>query len=293
MRKHWITTAIVFLIIIIFLIVGWAEYFHRNNSLVSQKPWPDLPMQYNNGEYYRITYKSDGLDVVGILAKPNGDGPFPTVIYNRGGNREYGKIQLPVKLIYLLVNNGYMVLASQYRGNDGGEGKEQFGGDDVHDVLNLITVAQTLNYCDPNNLFMVGCSRGGMMTYLVLKEQVPIRGAVIINGVSNIFEQVIHDPEWEEYVLEQLIPGLSENKEEEYKKRSALFWADKINIPILIQHSIHDERVPYETAVVMAQKLKDLGKDVSFISYNATHRPTEEMVNDMIKWLKNERCNES
>ncbi len=72
---------------------------------------------------------------------------------------------------YEFVSNGFVVVASQYRGADGGEGKEEYGGADIADVLNLIPLAKSLGYADMKNVFMFGNSRGGMMTYLALKNQ--------------------------------------------------------------------------------------------------------------------------
>ena len=44
-------------------------------------------------ECYKIKYLSDGLKVVGFVVKPKKGGlKFPVIIYNRGGNREFGKI---------------------------------------------------------------------------------------------------------------------------------------------------------------------------------------------------------
>ncbi|HLA63445.1 MAG TPA: hypothetical protein VK610_03405, partial [Rhodothermales bacterium] len=40
----------------------------------------------------RITYLSGGLRVAGFLVEPPGEGPFPAVIYNRGGNRAFGSV---------------------------------------------------------------------------------------------------------------------------------------------------------------------------------------------------------
>src|SRR4029453_3397699 len=45
---------------------------------------------------------------------------------------------------------------SAYRGNDGGEGREEYGGVDVRDVLNLIPLARALGYIDMHNVFMLG-----------------------------------------------------------------------------------------------------------------------------------------
>lgn len=70
---------------------------------------------------------------------------------------------------------GYVVVASQYRGNDGGEGIEQFGGDDVNDVLNLIPVLNQLPKADTSRVGIEGGSRGGMMTYLAMKNHVNLK----------------------------------------------------------------------------------------------------------------------
>ena len=44
---------------------------------------------------FKIRYLSDGLEVVGFILKPKDeDQKFPVMIYNRGGNREFGKIDV-------------------------------------------------------------------------------------------------------------------------------------------------------------------------------------------------------
>ena len=46
-----------------------------------------------NREFYKIRYLSDGLEVVGFIVKPaNESSKYPVIVFNRGGNREYGKI---------------------------------------------------------------------------------------------------------------------------------------------------------------------------------------------------------
>jgi len=49
---------------------------------------------------------------------------------------------------------GYVVAASQYRGNAGGQGKEEFGGADVDDVLNLIPLLESLPQADTTRIGM-------------------------------------------------------------------------------------------------------------------------------------------
>lgn len=141
-------------------------------------------------ECYRIKYLSDKLKVIGSLIKPKrGRRKFSILIFNRGGNREYGKIT-DRTLIYLsyLASHGYVVLASQYRGNDGGEGREEFGGKDVNDVLNLIPLGKSLSFTEPDKTVMLGYSRGGMMTYLAIKKGAEIKAAAVVGGITDLIQ---------------------------------------------------------------------------------------------------------
>lgn len=64
-----------------------------------------------------------------------------------------------------MVSWGYVVVVSQYWGNDGGEGVEQFGGDDVNDVLNFLLLFEQILVVDIFWIGLEGGSRGGMMVY--------------------------------------------------------------------------------------------------------------------------------
>ena len=88
----------------------------------------------------KITYLSDGLKVKGYIAYPvNQSKKYPCIIWNRGGIANKGAIDSFTArgLFGQIASWGYVVLASQYRGNAGGEGKDEFGGEDVNDVINL------------------------------------------------------------------------------------------------------------------------------------------------------------
>ena len=54
---------------------------------------------------------------------------------------------------------------------------------------------------------------------------------------------------------------------EEYDARSAIYWADKINVPLLMQHGDADESVPIEESERLAQELKKYGKVYKLITY--------------------------
>ncbi len=204
----------------------------------------------------RIKYLSDGLKVIAYLATPLQAGKYPGIIYNRGGNKEFGKIT-PQKVAFILAQMaswGYVVSASQYRGVDGGEGIEEFGGADVDDVLNLIPIMQNHDMVHPDKLGIYGWSRGGMMTYLTLMKTNVFRAAIVGGGLSDLYMMKETRPVMEEVYLD-LIPGYAENKEALLNDRSAIKNVEKISktTPILMLHGTSDWRVVPKMALDLAQ----------------------------------------
>ena len=241
-----------------------------------------------NVNCYKMKYLSDGLKVVGFLLKPKGESSkYPVMIFNRGGNREFGKITKKY-LIYLsyLSSNNYVVLASQYRGNDGGQGREEFGGKDVNDVLNLIIMAKSLPFVEQNQIVMLGSSRGGMMTYLAIKNGAKIKAAAIVGGLTDLVQWDQERKSIGEKVLEQLI---FPHNREEYKKRSAYCWPERINVPVLILHGKDDWRVKVSQAKKLSKKLTELGKVHELVIFPEgdhalrSHRPEKNRL--ILKWF--------
>ncbi len=206
-----------------------------------------------------ITYISDGLKVKGYLCTPVGAGKYPCVILNRGGNRDFGALTPKRALIWMgrLASWGYVVVASQYRGNAGGEGREEFGGADVNDVLNLIPLLAGQPAADTSRMGIYGWSRGGMMTYLALTKTNKFKAAIVGAGAANAFKNIEQRPDMEKYVYAELIPDYWENRESALKARSAVFWADKLakTTPLLLLHGSADWRVPPEEALEMSNRL--------------------------------------
>jgi dipeptidyl aminopeptidase/acylaminoacyl peptidase len=214
-------------------------------------------------EFY---YMSDGLRVKGFIARPRGLNSCPIIIYNRGGNREFGKITRE-KLVYIfgrLASWGYVVIGSQYRGNDGGDGMEQFGGEEVNDILNLIPLVKFDPGIKADRIGMYGWSRGGMMTYLVLSRTDKIKAAVVGGGLSDLEMMKNSRPVMEE-VYEELIPYYKQNVEWELRRRSAIHFANDIGktTPILMLHGSADWRVVPQMALDLS---------AAFIKTKVPHR---------------------
>lgn len=211
------------LILVLSIIVCNSTYAEDRNGEIVDKKLIEVESKHKDRvECYRIKYLSDGLKVVGFIVKPKlENAKFPVLIYNRGGNREFSAIDEEIlKYLSKLSSKNYVVLASQYRGNDGGQGREEFGGKDINDVLNLLLLAKRLPYADPDRIVMLGYSRGGMMTYLAIKEGAEIKAAAVVGGITDLI-QLYDEREDMRDVLEELIGGDSKRKQIEYKNKFA------------------------------------------------------------------------
>ena len=230
-----------------------------NGTVISSKELKFKPDWTKKAHCYRIKYMSDGLEVVGFIAKPEKiEGKLPVLIFNRGGNRDFAKIT-DKSAMYLAfqATQGYIVLASQYRGSDGGQGKDQFGGEDINDVLNLLPVAESIPEADMDNIFMLGCSRGGMMTYLAMKHGLQLRAAVVVGGVTDL----VASYDEREQAFKDVVEDLVGPKRDDWRARSACYWPERISAPVLILHGGQDWRVNPSQAKELAEKLERLGKE--------------------------------
>ncbi len=225
----------------------------------------------------KIIYVSDGLRVSGYIAYPKDDSQkYPSIIWCRGGLGELGIIdEFNAQGIFgTIASWGYVVFATQYRGNDGGEGFDEFGGGDLNDVLNLIPLAKEIPIADENNWGIEGWSRGGMMTYFALMKTGIFKAAISIGGVANL-----RCNEKKSKFVTKLVERIyGKISEERYRllceNRSALNFAEKINseTPLMLIHGTADDRVPVEDSIEMTRRLLGFKKNVRLVLLeNGTH----------------------
>ena len=212
-------------------------------------------------DIYRITYLSDGLKVKGYMDLPKAPGRYPCIIYNRGGNRENGRLTVQdwVKYMAQMATWGYCVVASQYRGNSGGEGHEEFGGKDLDDVLNMMPLLNEVDRADTSRIGMYGVSRGGMMTYLSLTRTNKMKAAVVISGIAD-FKQAIETVTWADSLFAHWLPEYRDDKASFIAKRSPILHAEQIckTTPIFIIQGTADIRVTTPQVFDLARKFYEL-----------------------------------
>ena len=210
----------------------------------------------------KITYLSDGLRINGYLARPSLPGTYPVLIWNRGGSGDKGA--LDDLTAYLILAStalwGYVVLGTQYRGNKGSEGVEDWGGEDINDALNLVEVAKNIPEADPDLIAVEGASRGGMTTYMALTRFNKFKCAIVHAGITDVARLCEQKENFRKY-LNRLFKNLCEDdKGKKLKERSAVSFADRLprNVPLLIMHGMKDTVVPAVQSELLAERLKKL-----------------------------------
>ncbi|MDR4398901.1 alpha/beta hydrolase family protein, partial [Bacillus atrophaeus] len=129
--------------------------------LVEKKRFPS-PNQHVR--LYTVSYLSDGLKVKGLLAEPAAPGMYDGFLYLRGGIKNVGMVR-PGRIIQF-ASQGFVVFAPFYRGNQGGEGNEDFAGEDREDAFSAFRLLQEHPKVKAERVHIFGFSRGGIMGIL-------------------------------------------------------------------------------------------------------------------------------
>lgn len=206
----------------------------------------------------KIIYNSDGLKVAGFLAYPNDiSKKYPCVIWNRGGHKKSGFIdEFNARGIFgQIASWGYVVFASMYRGSIKNEGEEEFGGKDVKDILNLITLADELSFTDKNKWGIEGWSRGAMMTFLTLKKLNIFSCAILTGAVTDLIGES-GGVNKNQNLFESHIPNVNLEK---LKERSAIHFVDKLpkETKYLIIHGAADDVVSPLQSIELAKRMNE------------------------------------
>jgi dipeptidyl aminopeptidase/acylaminoacyl peptidase len=203
---------------------------------------------------YRFFYDSNGYQVEGFLIEPKEGGPFPCIISNRGGSKDFGSID--ENLLWgsrtgALADAGYLVIASQYSGAGRSEGEDDFGGPQtINDIRRLYDLLAADPRADLSRIGMWGASRGGMMTYLLLREVRWLKAAATLAGSADLRDTTFRPKMKEHYEL--MFGGAPA----ECEKRSVLAWVHELpkDVPLLLMHGTADWRVDPLDSLRLAQR---------------------------------------
>lgn len=239
-----------------------------------------------NIECYWYDYTVDGLTVSGFIARPinqnQDDGPYPAVIFNHGGNADSGGIRDRYLFgkIFPYVAEGFVIAGSQYRGTTiNGQPspdrmKDEFGGQDVNDVLALVPILEDFDFVDSDRIGLWGVSRGAMMSFIAAKRSDRFSALVAEYSPTDLELGLKNRPEMAR-VFETWIPEFgTEQQSQALRDRSVIHWADELpdDMPILLLHGEQDQRVDVAHTERLAEELDRLNHPYKAVIYpDGTH----------------------
>jgi len=196
----------------------------------------------------------------------------PAIVYVHGGPTSQ-TVNSFSRIIQYMANQGYIVIAPNYRGSTG-YGKEfqqanlfDMGGGDLQDVLAAADWIKQTGYVDPKKLILMGGSYGGYMTMMgVTKAPDVWAGGVPIVPFVNWFTEI----ENEDPVLQQsdlATMGDPVKNKALFEDRSPINFIDRVKAPLLLLAGGHDPRCPKTEAQQVVDAIKKRGGVVEYKVY--------------------------
>ena len=191
--------------------------------------------------------------------QPNGK--FPAIVYVHGGPASQFVDGFD-RLVQYIVNQGYFVIAPNYRGSTG-YGKDfmqanyhDLGGGDLNDLIDAAEWIKKSPFVDPKKLAVMGSSYGGYLTMMALTTAPDLwaAGVAIVPFVNWTTELANADPGIRQAYV-SIMGDPAENKAL-YADRSPINFIDRIKAPLLLIAGANDPRCPPSDARQVSDTIK-------------------------------------
>lgn len=247
-----------------------------------------FPSPHPGVHLYSVTYLAQGLRVKGLLAEPVNGEVYDGFLYLRGGIKNVGKVR-PSRITQF-ASEGFIVFAPFYRGNQGGEGDEDFGGEDRYDAIAGFKLLE--NHCrvNPKSIHIFGFSRGGIMALWAAIFCSTAASIVTWGGVSDMFLTYVERVDLRR-MMKRVIGGTPNKVPDAFVYRTPLFSLDSLDVPVLIIHGERDGNVSIDHAYRLEKQLNEKHKQVEtwyFPQFTHYFPPAvnRKVVRDLTQWMK-------
>ncbi len=265
--------------------VGTLSSYHEPGDVVSLDLRTGTPQQLthvNNdllegrtqGEVEEIWYKSvDDYDIQGWIIKPPDFDPakrYPLILAIHGGpHGMYG-----VGFNFGWQNhaaNGYVVLYTNPRGSSGygspfGNAiKRAYAGKDFDDLMAGVATVINRGYIDTRNLFVYGCSGGGVLTSWIVGHTDRFAAASANCPVTNwlSFVGTTDGASWY-----RNFDNLPWEDPSEHLRRSPLMYVGNVTTPTMLMTGVKDLRTPMPQTEEYYMALRYLRVPTAMIRFN-------------------------
>jgi dipeptidyl aminopeptidase/acylaminoacyl peptidase len=221
----------------------------------------------------KITWRSDGLQISGLLYLPPtpGSAPLPLVVNIHGGPAgQFTDRYYP--LVNLLVAQGWAVLQPNVRGSSGASksflaaDKDDLGGGDLRDVLTGVDYVKAHFAIDPQRLALIGYSYGGEMAGFAAGKTRVFRAVISGAPVTDQFSE--YGTEEDEYAwYDHWYFGNPTSRFSAAWRQSPISYAPKATTPALIVQGLADTEDPPGQAFELYRALREAGDQVELVTF--------------------------
>ena len=226
------------------------------------------------GDVEEIWYESlDGFQIQGWVIKPPDFDPgekYPLMLSIHGG--PHGMYNVGFNFAWQEhAANGYVILYTNPRGSSGygspfGNAiKNAYPGKDFDDLMNGVDLVISRGYVDEQNMFVYGCSGGGVLTSWVVGHTDRFAAASANCPVTN----------WLSFVGTTDGIGWYRNFEKfpwddpsEHLRRSPLMYVGNVTTPTMLMTGVSDLRTPMPQTEEYYAALKVMGVESAMIRFN-------------------------
>ncbi len=189
------------------------------------------------------------------------NGKNAAIVYIHGGPTSQ-TVNTFNRSVQYLVNQGYFVIAPNYRGSTG-YGKEfedanrfDMGGGDLEDVISAAEWIKQTGFIDPKKVAVMGGSYGGYLTMMAVTKAPDLwaAGVPIVPFVNWFTEIENEDPALREYDISTM--GDPTKDKARLQERSPINFVDQIKAPLLLLAGGNDPRCPHTEAEQVASAIK-------------------------------------
>ncbi len=237
-----------------------------------------------------ITYGKTGETELKLdLARPEGNGPFPAIVFIHGGGWHGGSRQGYLGQIQEAAKRGYVAITISYRLMQFDQEKKEtttatpnFPAQ-IHDAkaaVRWLRANATRYHVDPDRIGVTGGSAGGHLALLVglTDPTSKLEGdsghpeqSSRVQAVVNVFGPTdmaaCHEKSSVAWIFRLFMGGTPEEVGGQYKAASPINYVTEDDPPVLTLHGDQDALVPVEQARMLDQKMKATGVSHTLIVF--------------------------
>jgi dipeptidyl aminopeptidase/acylaminoacyl peptidase len=206
-----------------------------------------------------------------FLEKPNGNGPWPAVIFLHGHQdwpRAGGKDFVQWGVLDQFANRGYLAVAISQPGYGSSTGPADFCGPFTqHAVAGVIAKLRADGYIKDNRILIEGVSRGALVAGMVAARDPSIRGIILISGLYDLPGYALHPKSAMAASIADSMKTETGGTEQALRSRSLLYYAQDVKATALILNGAKDDRTDPDQARRLAEIINAHGGHARAIVY--------------------------